>query len=134
VFIWLFLLDSVIAVSTTLIGQWVTVGFDPIFANPILIAALALIFMLIESYLPFVILYGLVFPIVIGKTKKIRHSTLCWVFLVPLLLISLSVEILSFGRCLDLLGLLVPVGLAILNVAFFFQRRIRATRPPATPQ
>ena len=67
-FVWLLVLDSVLSVSATLIGQSVTLGFDPIFANPILVAAAALVTTIIGSYLPFFILYKFVFEVIVKKT------------------------------------------------------------------
>jgi hypothetical protein len=134
VFIWLFLLDSVLWVTAILIVQWVTVGFDPIFANPILIAFGALLTMILGIYLPFFILYKFVFEVIVKRIPKVRPSMLCWMLLVGLLLICVGLNVLSFGRTLDLIGVLFPAGLCIINVAFFFQRRIRATRSPATPR
>jgi hypothetical protein len=130
-FIWLLVVDSVLSVSTTLIGQSVTLGFDPIFANPILIAAVALVFTVIESYLPFFILYKFVFEVIVRKTQKIRPSTVCWLLFIALLLVSLSVEVLSFGRNQDPIDVLIPVGLSTINVAVFFQRRVRTPRTPS---
>jgi hypothetical protein len=127
-FIWLLVLDSVLSVSATLIGQWVTLGFDPIFANPILIAAAALVTVFIGSYLRFFVLYKFVFEVIVKKTSKIRPATLCWLLFVALLLICVSLEIPSLGGNLDLIGVLFPVGLSIINVAVFFQRRVRAPR------
>ena len=134
VFTWLLLLDSVLWVLATLTVQWVTVGFDPIFANPVLIAVAALLTVIIGIYLPFFILYKFVFAIIRKRIPGVRPAALCWILLVALLLISVGLNVLSFGRTLDLIGVLFPAGLCIIDVAFFFQRRVRAMGTQATPQ
>jgi hypothetical protein len=126
------ILDSVLSVSAILIGQWVTLGFDPIFYNPVLIAAVALVFSVIESYLPFLALYKFLFEIVLRKAQRVRPGVLCWVLFVPLNILSLCVVFLSFGGRPDAIDVLIPVGLNVVNVAVFFQRRVWMSRTRMT--
>ena len=125
-FVWLLVVDSVLWVSVTLVGQWITLGFDPIFYNPVFIAGLAMVFMLITSYLPFFVLYRFAFEAIVKRTERIRPSTLCWLLFVALLVFGLTVEVLSFGRDLNPVEISVPVALSIVNVAVFFQIRVRS--------
>jgi hypothetical protein len=128
---WLFssllFLDGVLAVSATLVGQSLTLGFDPIFYHPVLIAAAALVFMLIESYLPFLVLYKFIFEIILKRTRRVHPVALCWVIFVALNIVSVSVAVLSFGGHPDPIDIFIPVGLSIVNVAVFSWRRIWAS-------
>ena len=125
---WLFtallLLDGVLAVSAILVSQGLALGFDPIFYNPVLIAVAALVFTIIESYLPFFVLYKFVFEMVLRRTRRVHPVALCGILFVALNAISLSVAVLSFGGSLDAVDILIPVGLSIVNVAIFFFRRV----------
>jgi len=131
-FIVLFFFDSLFSVSASLITQWATTGLDPIFFNPGLIAVAVFIFTMIESYLPFLILYGLVYEVAKRLFPMIRPSTLCWILLALLLSVSLVVNLLSFGR-IDVFAALVEVGLGLINVGVFFVQRVRKLEPPAAP-
>ena len=133
---WLFtsllFLDGLIAGAATLVGQWLTLGFDPIFYNPVLIFAVGIIFAVIESYLPFLFLYGYLFDMVLRKTRRVSPAMLCWVLFVALNFISLSVAVLSFGGHPNPVGILIPVGVNTMNLAVFFQRKVRMSRGRTT--
>ena len=98
-FAWLFVVNAVLTLSYTLVGQWATIGFDPVFYHPILIAVAALVFMV------------------------------CVALFLVLSAVGVGVAVVSFGKDLDLNDVLFPLGLSMLLVFAFFLVRVRPALP-----
>ena len=128
-FAWLFVVDAVLAISYTLVGQWATIGFDPVFYNPILIAAAALVSMVLGSYVPFLVLYKAVFAVIVTRVPNARPAAVCWGLFLVLSAVVVGVAVVSFGDSLALNDVLFPLGLSTLNVFAFFLLRVRAALP-----
>lgn len=117
--------DCLISMATTLTGQSLTLGFDPVFYNPLLIAATSTLFTLLEVGLPFLVLRVVIFALIARLAPWTGVLPRLFLLFAAASLVSASIAIASFGRYLSPLDILTAVGLNIVNSLLVFRYQIQ---------